>query len=182
VYLHLTALVFATLALGCSTRSDVKAYPGPELPSTELATITATKPSFFSTFFGVGEKHLVYIAAVDGVTVVPEGLFKGSIRTAFVKPGEHTVAFGFRSPYSGQGPRAPSGTPTTLRFEAEAGKTYELHALEVGSFGKRLLAALTLQGRWQGWITEKETGRVVAGADPRQPQDPEREAAAPSIP
>jgi len=152
----LLALALAATLFGCTAKRVVKAYPGPALAPDDVATVVTSSPGVFAN-----EAHGVYIIAVDGVTVAEKAPIVEQIVGAVVRPGQHSITFGFNDGNSS------STSPATLVFEAEAGKTYELHAAETGSFGQKLLAALTTQGRWAGWLTERPTGRVVAGPGAR---------------
>ena len=66
-----------------------------------------------------------------------------------------------------------------LNLNAEAGHVYEIHAVKfervhqsatsfLGDIG---LAAFGVAGRWSAWITDQQTGAVVAGKVPPRCQD-----------
>jgi len=157
------AVMVMLLLAACSTRRTINAYPGPERPAVELATLTVARPKFLAD-----EKVTLYIIAIDGVRVAKKSIFRELIATALVAPGHHSVTFGFYDANSN------SVTPATLSFDAVAGATYELHAGDApASFGQRVVQVVTTRGRWQGWMTERSTGRVVAGSDPRSPDKPQ---------
>ena len=146
------AAVAILLLCGCGTSRTIKAYPGPELPSEELATVTVATPNIFS----VSERHGLYLVAVDGVVVKEKPLIRERIVTALVKPGQHSVTLGYSDGSS------YSTTPATIVFDAVAGITYEVHAADQASFGGKVLQTFTRRGEWKTWVTERPSGRVVA--------------------
>src|SRR5690348_10782974 len=84
----------------CSARRTINAYPGPERPAAEVATVTVARPSPFGANARMDEKITLYIVGVDGVKVAQKSIFRELIVTALVTPGRHSVTFGFYDTFS----------------------------------------------------------------------------------
>src|SRR5262245_15428924 len=96
------------------------------------------------SIFSIAESRGLYIVAVDGVTVKEKSIDREKIVTALVKPGEHSITFGYADGSS------HSTAPATIVFDAATGVTSELTAADQPSFGGCLLARLIGQGDGKG--------------------------------
>jgi len=135
----------------------VRAYPGPDRPSAELALI---KGADHGT---VAQEGLIFIAVVDGVRVDHGRWVWDRLGGVTVEPGVHVIEVAMKR---GAG---NSASLLPLRFEVQAGGEYEIHGAElVETFGGELKKGFTGRGRWQAWAIDVRTGAVIAGVKPEQ--------------
>jgi hypothetical protein len=153
----LVALVALLAANGCGAPKIVRAYPGPERPSSELALIKGADRGT------VAQEGLIFIAVVDGVRVDHGHWVWDRLGGVMVEPGVHVVEVAMKRGTGNSVALLP------LRFAVEAGGEYEIHGAElVETFGGELKKAFTGSGRWQAWAIDVRTGAVIAGVKPEQ--------------
>ncbi len=136
-------LLLLAFAFPLSSVGAYKAYPGPELPEDQIATIKVKFTRYYSL------NPLVGIGAVDGNRLPSVGV--RDIFKIAVKPGKHTLAvFWWNCDSVGW---CKSGPFHAISFEAEAGHAYIVH-------GKRRRSDRVF------WIKDKKTKQVVARMKP----------------
>lgn len=121
---------FALMALiavfGCST---ARFYNGPERPRSELALIK------------VDISHEWIEDTDDSVRIVGINGSKTRTKSAWVEPGTCAIQLEFENSYEGR--EYFSRAPTTISFNAEAGKTYTVgHSYDY------------LEGTWSAWLVD----------------------------
>lgn len=142
---------------GCGAPKIVRAYPGAERPSSEVALVKGADGG------SVAQEGLIFIAVVDGVRVDHGHWVWDRLGGVTVEPGVHVIEVAMKRGTGNSVALLP------LRFAVEAGGEYEIHGAElVETFGGELAKAFTGRGRWQAWVVDVRTGAVIAGAKPSQ--------------
>ena len=165
------ALVLALLSSGCA----IKAYEGPELPKSEIATIYpfVNSGAVLGLFFGVvplpAIRHKTLVYEIDGKDVSYRGL-------VYVLPGRHSVKVDYwRRPDTTMCIGSIVGDACVLNYEtrdlsisftAKAGHDYRIPAERRG------------EKNWI-WVEDAKTGKVVAGEKPPDVKAKGKEPATP---
>jgi hypothetical protein len=148
--------IMSLLLVGCGTTGKyVRAYQGTPANTNEVALLKVQKGFSFTAI----------VEDVDG-TPLNQGKWYVSNNTQELEllPGKHDLEVAYSDSNMG---RSISNAP--ISFDAEAGKTYELHVAPLErSFGQGLRDQFTsAQFLWTLWILDTETKKVVAG-QPRE--------------
>ncbi|NIO12065.1 MAG: hypothetical protein GTO40_30205 [Deltaproteobacteria bacterium] len=135
-----TALLVTLLIVsGCGTGKAHRMHQGEYLPRSKVAILRDTTNFFFVAYCETR------FWSMDGINV------RGK-RTLELLPGAHEVDFSME--LVGYSSASRSGS---LKFQAEAGHEYQLKVTNCMS-----------TPRFEPWIEDKTTGKVVAGTRPKK--------------
>lgn len=148
---------------GCVARKMATLYPPPERPLDQIAVVSGEDDG----------NGAVFIEVADGTKLNdhPWEWFIPPFSPARVNdlqllPGVHTLEVSW---IVGKGGRSTSNA--VLKFNAEAGHRYIVWAGEIPPGGAWKSIGLFIGGgrsTWTAWITDAQSGAVVAGAPPPQ--------------
>jgi len=138
--LFLLVFVFVTVS-GCRTITAHKTYLGEDLPKGKVAYLRDVSHYYVFSFCHTN------LETINGKDVTGRHMLE-------LLPGSYEVSFSLEyTSYGG------SYRPGLLKFQAEAGHVYKLDVAKCAS-----------TPRFQAWIEDETTGKVVAGTTPYETQ------------